>query len=500
MTKSSAQCYSLVALEGKCFQTKELRTLRSTGKAHQKRGQWFLGPRPGPPHSRGPSRPLRSHLCPLLPLPELPPPGQAPPCPLHLPPQDPDIPSPPPSPPDRSPTLPTDLPAPTPLEALGDTAPPFLWLTDLRGSIIDHSLQASWGITALAAVANFLHDPQHCNMESLLPWVSAYGSPARFHLHHSASAVSYPISEVTSLGILAADYGLKARSASGIRGDDLEDWPNLTDSADRSLVCSHYTRLLTHTSLSHATQEWITAALHPPSDNPVQLTGAMLLDLGDPHLPYSLFEPRASLSGDHAECLPLRFTGDPRLPRTRDHAWTDLLLLGTNPNFAYLDDFGGLTPLTSSLPLRTTERIRWALHSLCQATIEVVAPPPLQLRRPSGGGVRGGPSGRGGGGRVVADGAVDGGAGGVGSGSGWGEQGGGVSGGSAWGKGVESGGLGPRGHKGVPPASPWLARRPAATYGTLTRRASSCRPCGLYYLPHPQPPGRDIEHQWLDAT
>ena len=53
-----------------------------------------------------------------------------------------------------------------------------------------------------------------------------------------------PATEVTPFGILAADYGLKARSASGIRGDDLEDWPCTSDPDDRTLVLS----------------------LHPPSD------------------------------------------------------------------------------------------------------------------------------------------------------------------------------------------------------------------------------------------
>ena len=122
--------------------------------------------------------------------------------------------------------------------------PAFLWLMDLTGSIIDHSLQASWGVTALATVAKFLHDPLHRNMESLLPWASTHGSPARFHLHHMDPTAPPPATEVTPFGILAADYGLKARSASGIRGDDLEDWPCTSDPDDRTLVLS----------------------LHPPSD------------------------------------------------------------------------------------------------------------------------------------------------------------------------------------------------------------------------------------------
>ena len=94
--QDAAQCYSLVALEGKCFQTKELRHLRSTGEAHQRRGQWFLGPRPGsalPVSTQRPGRPLRPHSCPLLPLPE---PSPTPPAPPHTPP-----------PPHRLPTLAT---------------------------------------------------------------------------------------------------------------------------------------------------------------------------------------------------------------------------------------------------------------------------------------------------------------------------------------------------------------------------------------------------------
>ena len=77
--QDAAQCYALVALDGPCFQTKELRNLRSAGKAHQKRGHWFLGPRPGLPtavDARRPSPSRRPRSGPLIPLPE---PSPAPP-------------------------------------------------------------------------------------------------------------------------------------------------------------------------------------------------------------------------------------------------------------------------------------------------------------------------------------------------------------------------------------------------------------------------------------
>ena len=382
--QEAALCYALIVIEGKCYQTKELRKLRADGGAHQIRGQWFLGPRCRPPpesvaRRRGPARPpLRT----LLPLPQGEPSAQpGPPSPPHL---DQRPPSPPP------PTLLLPLaPPPCPETAPSSPgahmdSPPFLWLMDLTGSIIDHSLQATWGVTALAAVATFLHDPLHCNMESLLPWASAYGSPARFTLLHASPTAPPLSSDVSPLETLAADYGLKARSASGIRGDDLEDWPCLSDPEERSLVLSHFTRLLTLSTLSPAATALVTAGISP--DPPVTTwrpDESQLLDLGDPRLPYSLFTPLPAPTMERLGCLPLHLVGDPRLPRTRDHAWTDLLMIGSHPNFATLDPNGHLTPLSSPLPHRTAEQIRWALHSLCQATIEAVALPPIRLRRPT---------------------------------------------------------------------------------------------------------------------
>ena len=244
--QEAALCYALVAIEGTCYQTKELRKLRADGGAYQVRGQWFLGPRGRPPPEASARRrnSTRAHPCSPLPLP----------LPQGNPSDRPTLP-PPPSYPDQRPSLPppslrgtqsdplsSHVEPPPPSDAPPDS-PPFLWLMDLTGSIIDHSLQASWGVTALAAVATFLHDPLHRTMESLLPWASAYGSPARFNLHHADPTASPPAYEATPLGLLAADYGLKARSASGLRGDDLEDWPCLSDPADRDLVLSHFLAL-----------------------------------------------------------------------------------------------------------------------------------------------------------------------------------------------------------------------------------------------------------------
>ena len=169
--QEAALCYALVVIEGKCYQTKELRKLRANGGAHQVRGQWFLGPRGRAPPAlsarrRGLARP---HPCTPLPLPlsqgtPTVRPDLNPPSPLP----DPRPPSPPPPPPETPPApLPREV---TLLPEAPTDPPPLLWLMDLTGSIIDHSLQASWGVTALAAVATFLHDPLHCNMESLLPY------------------------------------------------------------------------------------------------------------------------------------------------------------------------------------------------------------------------------------------------------------------------------------------------------------------------------------------
>ena len=381
--QEAALCYALVVIDGKCYQTKELRKLRAEGGAHQTRGHWFLGPRnrphPEPPaRGRGLARPSTRTL---LPLP--PPQGTLPVQPgSPLPPPLDQRPPTPPFPLEPLLVTPTRDVMPLPVSEAPLDPPPFLWLPDIIGSIIDHSLQASWGVTSLAAVATFLHDPLHRNMESLLPWASAYGSPARFTLHHAAATMPSPASAATPLGILAADYGLKARSASGIRGDDLEDWPCLSDPNDRALVLSHFTRLLTLSTLSPAATALMTAGINPPDppDTSWQPVETPLLELGDPHLPYSLFTPVLPHHVERLGCLPLRFLGDPRLPRSRDYSWTDLLLIGSNPNFATLDPMGNLIPLTAPHPHRTAERIRWALHSLCQATVEAVASAPLRLR------------------------------------------------------------------------------------------------------------------------
>ena len=114
---------------------------------------------------------------------------------------------------------------------------------DIHSSVIEHTVQASWGVTTLSTVATFLHDPVNRNMGALLPWASAYGSPARFHLHHASSARPIGSSSPSPLELLAADYGLKARSASGIRGEDTDDWPCLSDHEDMALLHTHITRL-----------------------------------------------------------------------------------------------------------------------------------------------------------------------------------------------------------------------------------------------------------------
>ena len=237
--QDAAQCYSLVVIEGTCYQTSELRKLRAKGQAHQCRGSWFLGPRVRPAegaHSATPSTAVtRSRqTCAPLPLPVLTPATPPPHC-LSMP-TPPDreqlslVSALPPGPPplaDTSPSAPatthkpgSSSPTPSPVDPV-----PFLWLMDIHSSVIEHTVQASWGVTTLSTVATFLHDPVNRNMGALLPWASAYGSPARFHLHHASSARPIGSSSPSPLELLAADYGLKARSASGIRGEDTDDWP-----------------------------------------------------------------------------------------------------------------------------------------------------------------------------------------------------------------------------------------------------------------------------------
>ena len=381
--QGAAQCYSLVVVAGRCYQTKELRKLRTQGQAYQSRGIWFLGARGTVPikaESPAPSPPPRRVCVPLpYPEPHITTPSPALHCATPLPgPSAPVTPQATVPDTESGPTLPgASTPAPPPEPV------PFLWLMDLSGSIIENTTQAFWGVSSLGVVARFLHDPTNCNMSSLLHWASRYGSPARFHLHLATPQRAHPPTPASALGILAADYGLKARSASGIRGDDVEDWPNLSDPADVALLKSHISRLKALPSLGWNVRDLLEEGLSDtaPAYGTLSLQGTTLLDLGDPRLPYSLFEPTPSSLDGRAHMLPLRLTGDPRLPRTRDHAWTDLLLIGSDPHFATLEPTLGLTPLNVPNPPRMGERIRWALHSLCQATLEAVATPLPRLRR-----------------------------------------------------------------------------------------------------------------------
>ena len=261
---------------------------------------------------------------------------------------------------------------------------PFLWLMDISSSIIEHTVQASWGVSALMVVAKFLHDPANCTMGALLPWASAYGSPARFHLHHATLARSPSTPATSPLALLAADYGMKARSASGLRADEVDDWPCLSVPEDLTLLQTHISLLAALPHLGSDAHALLSGGLPSadPLDTPSFRAKEALLALGDPRLPYSLFEPHAPLQDGHAGMLPLRFVGDPRIPKARDHPWTDLLLIGSDPNFALLDPTRGLSPITVPNPPRMPERIRWALHSLCQATLEAVAAPLPRLCRP----------------------------------------------------------------------------------------------------------------------
>ena len=60
--QAAAQWYALVVVEGRCYQTKELRKLRALGQAHQCRGRWLLGPRDLSQAKATPDRPHRREL------------------------------------------------------------------------------------------------------------------------------------------------------------------------------------------------------------------------------------------------------------------------------------------------------------------------------------------------------------------------------------------------------------------------------------------------------
>ena len=162
----------------------------------------------------------------------------------------------------------------------------------------------------------------------------------------------------------------------------MDDWPSVTDPSDLDLLRSYLGCLAHRPSLDPTSLALITAGLS--TDSPATLTsptGRTLLGLGDPRLPYSLFECPPTRMDLHVELLPLQLTGDPRLRLSHDYTWTDLLLIGRDPNYAYLDQSHGLLPITIHNSSREEERTRWALHSLCQATIEALAIPPPRLRR-----------------------------------------------------------------------------------------------------------------------
>ena len=205
----------------------------------------------------------------------------------------------------------SDDPHATPRSATMEDSVPFLWLMDLYSSIIENSVQATWGVSSLAVVARFLHDPANCNMARCSP--GPPGSPARFNLHIAPSTRPQSPTTVSALEILAADYGLKARSASGIRGDEVEDWPILSDPSDLALLHSHISHLQALPGLGSEVRDLLTEALleTAPGDGMLPLQGTTLLAIGDPRLPYSLFEPPPHRLDGRANTLPLRFTGDP---------------------------------------------------------------------------------------------------------------------------------------------------------------------------------------------
>ena len=90
---------------------------------------------------------------------------------------------------------------------------------------------------------------------------------------------------------LSDQVKLKARSASGMRGDNIDDWPCLADPGDLALLTSHVGQLQNLPTTSPALRALLTAALSGDDWTPGQptLSGTALLSLGDPRLPYSLF-------------------------------------------------------------------------------------------------------------------------------------------------------------------------------------------------------------------
>ena len=183
-------------------------------------------------------------------------------------------------------------------------------------------------------------------MGALLPWASADGSPVRFHLHHATSARPPAATLPSKLELLAADYGLKARSASGRRGEDVDDL---------ALLQTHIARLGALPQLGTDAQALIRRGLSraDPRTTPPFQARAALLDLGDPQLPYSIFEPHSPQQDGLAGMLPLRFTG---APVSHGHE--------TNPGPISICSARKPT-LPSSIRLGASPHSRFSTHRVC---------------------------------------------------------------------------------------------------------------------------------------
>ena len=81
---------------------------------------------------------------------------------------------------------------------------------------------------------------------------------------------------------------MKALSASGLRGDEVDDWPCLTDLAELTLLQTHISLLDALPHLGPDDHALISGGLPTadPLDTPPFQAKEALLALGDPRLPY----------------------------------------------------------------------------------------------------------------------------------------------------------------------------------------------------------------------
>ena len=273
---------------------------------------------------------------------------------------------------------------PSPPPPTAPLPPPQLdlpWHT-IFSSPVASQIQVAWGHdpTTLAWLRSLI-TPRHPDRHTfLLTTVTSPGSRIRFRYWRTTPGPPAPWFHPPPHDALAADYVMKARAASGLNHDPTHHGTLSQSPEDYSLLLDHAIAiglLPSHHSLDDFTSPDYSTSTH------INLSPTALHDYGDPTAPYSSFHAPSSPppSPDMALCYT-----DSRFSTPYDFLWDDLLQISNPPNYCHHSD-AGYRPLHLPEPHLETERIRWAISSLCHHTLSAIShlfgpPTPLPPPRP----------------------------------------------------------------------------------------------------------------------